>query len=900
MTPMMQQYLEIKQQHPDTLLLFRLGDFYELFFEDAVTASKALDITLTGRDAGDAGRVPMCGVPYHSADQYIARLVDQGYRVAICEQVEDPKQAKGLVRREVVRVITPGTAPWEEGARNRFLAALVFRGSWGLALVDIGCGEVWWGEYSDTKVVLDRLVQAAPAELLLPDTADWPWLDEWCTASGVRRTPCPADWTGDSAGRAVLEQYRIANLAALGLDGCPAATAALGTALRYVRETQRVTPTHLRAPRRLEQDKALWLDAVALRHLELLEPAHGRQRDGTLLALLDRTRTAMGGRLLRRWIERPLADVDGITARLDAVEALVENLFVRSRIREALDGVYDLDRLSARLSLGTANPRDLVALARSLSQLPVISEAAASTTSDRLRSLADAMPALSDLARRVLDTLVDQPPTSPREGGLIREGADPVLDELREAALGGKRWLAELEQRERDRTGIRSLKVGYNKVFGYYIEVSKANLGLVPPEYERRQTLAGAERYVTAELKEYEARILGAQEQMAEREYELFCALRDACLDRLPEVQLAAEALAEIDVLSTLAEVAAARGYVRPVVRQEPGIHIVRGRHPVVEAARPDAFVPNDVDLSPDRHLILLTGPNMAGKSTYMRQVALIVVMAQMGSFVPAERAEIGCVDRIFTRIGASDDLAAGRSTFMVEMVELAQILHQATSRSLVLLDEIGRGTSTYDGLSIAEAVMEALTRPERRPLTLFATHYHELTEAAAALPGVVNCSVAVEERGDDIVFLHTVVPRPADRSYGIQVARLAGLPEDVIRRAQALLAEREQAANALKAGAMSGDPGASAPPGDMPSAVCESAAAAEPSEVPPRRNGTETPDLRREAAVSLPLHVAAAQSLLESLAQVDAMRMTPLQALERLHDLATAAREVLMWGKFE
>ncbi|MBX6352376.1 MAG: DNA mismatch repair protein MutS [Thermoflavifilum sp.] len=881
MTPMMQQYLDIKAQHPDVLLFFRLGDFYELFFDDAVTVSKLLDLTLTGRDAGDAGRVPMCGVPYHAAEGYIAKLVDQGYSVAICEQVEDPKSAKGLVRREVVRIVTPGTAMWEEGARNRFLAAVVSADVWAVAWVDLGCGEVYWATCHDVEGVVDRLHRTRPVEVLTTDAADWPWLEAWCTERSVRRTRRPAQWTAEASGT-VCRQYQTENLAVLGLDGAPTAVAALGLALRYVQETQRMVPGHLRVPRPLEQEDVLWLDTVAVRHLELLE-GQSRTRAGSLYDVLNRTATAMGGRMLRRWLERPLRDVSSIERRLDAVQALLDDMFARHRLRQALDQVYDLDRLAARLSLGTAGPRDLVALGRSLRAVPEVRAALDGPSAARLRELMAQLPALDALGERVLSTLVDQPPVSARDGGLIREGADVTLDELRQVASGGKQFLAELEQKERDRTGIRSLKVGYNKVFGYYIEVSKANLSLVPDDYERRQTLTGGERFVTPELKAWEARILGAEAEMAEREYALFCELRDACIAALPDLQRTAEILAEIDVLLSLAEVAAERGYVRPKLRHDPGIRIRGGRHPVVEAALPGAFVPNDVELTPDRHMILLTGPNMAGKSTFMRQVALIVIMAQMGSFVPADEVELAPVDRVFTRIGASDDLAAGRSTFMVEMVELAQILHQATPRSLVLLDEIGRGTSTYDGLSIAEAVMEALHQPQRRPFTLFATHYHELTETAEALPGVVNCSVAVEERGRDIVFLHTVVPWPADKSYGIHVARLAGLPEDVLRRAETLLAQREAAAQAQ----------AQAAPAVEPGLEHERSKAGD-------SNQTQDQTVREDrGGIPVPLFMEAAQQVLDRLAAVDALRLTPLQALELLHELAQSAREVRMWGTF-
>jgi DNA mismatch repair protein MutS len=944
MTPMMRQYQAIKAEHKDALLMFRLGDFYELFFDDAKIASRILEITLTGRDAGSAGRIPMCGVPYHSAEQYIARLVDHGYSVAICEQTEDPKQAKGLVTREVIRVVTPGTAVRDGEEGHRFLSALLQRqGTYGLAYVDVGTGDVFVDEADKPEAVLQALLQWQPAELLLYEGTgeDWPWLADWrrqTTVPVTVRRP-PRGGQMEAIDR-VLSQYRVPNLLALGLEDRPVAGEALGFILAYLAETQKTDLRHLRTPRGLRSSRYLVLDHTARRNLELLETVRTRQRKGSLFGLLAKTRTAMGTRLLGHWIERPLCDVAAIEERLDAVDTLVSDPMLRGELQQALDQVYDLERLAAKVSFQTANARDLLALARSLAVLPQVESCLRAQQPAYLRRLAEGLPDLSGLVASIEQSLVPDPPVGVREGGLIRPGVDRELDELRELARGGKEWLAAFEQRERERTGIKSLKVGYNRVFGYYIEVSKANTHLVPDDYERRQTLASAERYVVKELKEQESRILGAEERAVEREYELFVELRQAVWNQLSEVQAAAEALAQVDVLTALATVSAENRYVRPEIREERGIYIRQGRHPTVEALAPGGFVPNDVHLDDERQMVLITGPNMAGKSTYMRQTAQIVILSHIGCFVPAEEARIGLVDRIFTRIGASDDLSAGQSTFMVEMVELAQILRQATPRSLVLLDEIGRGTSTYDGLCIAEAVMEDLRRPESSPLVLFATHYHELTEAAERLPNVVNASVAVHETEDGIRFLHTVVDRPADRSYGIQVARLAGIPEPVISRAQELLRQREAgAATSTEKASVQQTPGAADDSGrpvesplnvgasagaaseqssdesssDVATVAREVAAAAEPQtdiatdrQAGARsdrtrfisRDGTRQSPGSPAELVDLPLFQSGAQALLDKLCRVNVLEMTPLQALNQLYELVKEAKELVAWDE--
>ncbi|GGJ04336.1 DNA mismatch repair protein MutS [Alicyclobacillus cellulosilyticus] len=888
LTPMLQQYMELKQAYPEALLLFRLGDFYELFFDDAMVASRALEITLTSRDAGSAGRIPMCGVPYHAADQYIARLIDQGYVVAVCEQVEDPKTAKGLVKREVVRVITPGTFLAEDGTRNRFLASVVGRGGvWGAGFIDVGTGEVWYLEHADEQMLRERMRAWQPAEVLVYEGAQLP---AWLTAQDApwRLTRRPDTFAAEQAAvEALCTQYGVANLVPLDLTPHPVAAHALGLAVMYIRETQRAILPHLRTPRNLLRGKHLVLDETAVRNLELLETVRTRQRKGSLYGLLDETETAMGSRLLRRWIERPLCDKSAIEARLDAIAWLVDNALFRMRLKASLHGVYDLDRLLGKVAFGSANPRDLLALAHSVAVLPDIRGVLQAAEGGWLAELAQSLPNLADLTDEITRTLVDDPPVSPREGGIIRPGVDPLLDRLRDGQSQGAEWLLAFERQERERTGIKSLKVGYHKVFGYFIEVSKANLHLVPPEYERKQTLANAERYTVPALKAAEAEILDARERALAREYELFSALREHVLARQRDIQAAAEALACLDVLTALATVAAQRRYVRPVITEERAIRIRAGRHPVVEAMVPGRFVPNDVQLDDEQPLILITGPNMAGKSTYMRQTALIAIMAHMGSFVPAEAAEIGLLDRVFTRIGASDDLSAGQSTFMVEMVELAHILRQATDRSLVLLDEIGRGTSTYDGLSIAEAVMEALLQPGRNPLTLFASHYHELTEVVAELPGAANYSVLVAEDGQDITFLHTVVPRPADKSYGIQVAKLAGIPADVIARAQALLAVREGKAKLAAADGRTRGAG-------MPDEAALQASEAALQASAARESVTPASAVQASAAQASAEREGSALALLRRLAEMDIEHMTPIAAIHVLAELREAARSVL------
>lgn len=879
-TPMMQQYLDIKADHQDALLMFRLGDFYELFFEDAKIASKALGITLTGREAGGQERVPMCGVPFHAGETYITRLIDHGFSVAICEQTEDAKQSKGLVRREVVRVVTPGTALRDDGG-NRFLAAILQSETlWGLALLDLGTGEVWCAQANHPEVLSAWLLQQPIAELLVYEggiEAIEPWLpkNEEGTLKITRRKP-PRDRLANTT-RILCTQYHVPSLLPLDLAELATAAESVALVIDYIQETQKQSFDHIRLPKNLFKERFVVVDTVAQRNLELLETGRTRQRRGSLLGLLDKTKTAMGGRRLRHWLERPLHDVAMIDERLDAVDVLASDLFLRYHVQGTLDRVYDLERLVGRISFGTATPRDLLAVAKSLAVVPEIQLALAASQSHLLATLVSGLPDLSALAHQIDTVLVEEPPLAANDGGVIRLGVSRELDELRDARSSAKEWLTRLEQTEREQTGIRSLKVGFNKVFGYFIEVSKANSHLVPAHYERKQTLSGAERYVVGDLKVYEEKIFHAEERAVELELQLFRELRERVLAQTAALQTLADLLADIDALTSLGQVSAEHQYTRPILTQERGISIRQGRHPVVEANHPGQFVPNDVRLDDGQAFILITGPNMAGKSTYMRQTALIVLLAHIGCFVPAEAATIGLVDRIFTRIGASDDLGAGQSTFMVEMVELAQILRQATTRSLVLLDEVGRGTSTYDGLSIAEAVMEALRQPDRSPLTLFATHYHELTEAADKLPGVANYSVLVRETADSVAFLHSVVDRPADRSYGIQVARLAGIPNHVIKRATQLLELREQAGKFLA---------------ESVDGILSTASTLETT--PQVKKASPQPG----AALELPLFAFGTEKFIQRVAAMNILQMTPLEAMSVLNDLARDAKEVLAWDK--
>jgi DNA mismatch repair protein MutS len=872
-TPLMRQYAAVKKEHPTALLFFRLGDFYELFFDDAIVASKELQITLTSRNKEKGIAVPMCGVPHHAAEGYIGKLIRKGFKVAVCEQIEDAKLAKKLVRREVTRVVTPGTAADSSlnSDENNFLAALAqVEDRVGFAALDLSTGEFRATEFSGESAlrrVQEELEQLRPKELLYASAA--PLFD-----SGTRRSQSPQprasgstctetpldDWifAPDHAIPLLENHFGVLSLEGFGLAGRPAAAAAAGAILHYVRSTQRGSLDHVDRIGWYERQNCLVLDAITVRNLELIEPLFAGTDAGiTLLRSIDTAVTPMGKRLLRAWLLRPSVDLAEINARLDAVEAGVKETISREELRRALDGVLDLERLLSRVTLETASPRDVLALASSLAKIPAIKAAASQlAAAERLRTLHGLLDDLSDLRERIEKTIVPEPPLTFADGGVIAPALDRDLDELRELSRNSKQVLAQIEQRERGRTGIGSLKVKFNSIFGYYIEVSKSNLHLVPQDYERKQTLVGAERFTTSELKEYEAKILDAQEKIVEIERRLFTELRIAIAAEAKRIRQTALALAEVDVLASLGHVAALRNYCRPnfIAPAEDAagdLEICEGRHPVIEqqemAGGTDRFVPNDLYLNSSSHaILLLTGPNMGGKSTYLRQTALIVILAQMGSFVPARAARLSVVDRVFTRIGASDNLARGRSTFMVEMTETAAILHTATARSLILLDEVGRGTSTYDGLAIAWAAIEYL-HARVRAKTLFATHYFELTELAEQLSGVKNYHVSVKETGGGIAFLRKVEPGAADRSYGIEVAKLAGLPNEVITRAREVLTEHESAERELT-GHLS--PGATPPP------------------------------------TQLTIFTPLSQPVLEKLREIDLNRLTPLEALNLLAQL--------------
>jgi DNA mismatch repair protein MutS len=820
-TPAMRQYLDAKQQYRDAIVLFRMGDFYEMFYEDALVAARALELTLTSRSKdSNGGGIPMCGVPFHAVDGYIARLVRSGFRVAICDQVEDPRKARGVVKRDVVRVVSPGTltdSSYLDAREPAFLMAVApgVRGperqaiqTVGVALLDLSTGEFTAAEYrgpDGLRALADELAVLRPREIVVPAdaiadgrpvaAASEPW--GVIAAAGCPMTPVDA-WAFDaeSARRALLDQLRAGGLEGFGLDRHAAAVAAAGALVHYLRGTQKVDLVHVRSITYRQRADALLIDPTTLKHLEILEGSDGG-RAGSLLDELDRTITAIGSRLLRSWLLRPLVLLEPIRDRLDAVEELAFRMTERGKFRDTLEAVQDLERLVARAALGTGGPRDLVGLKQSLAVIPRVKAVLGELQAPLVRSLLAQLDELPDVRDAIETTLVDEPPALARDGGFARDGVDGELDRLRTISRSGKQIIAEMEERERKRTGIASLKVRYNRVFGYYIEVSKSNLHAVPPDYLRKQTVAGGERFVTPALKEHEEQVLGADERIVEIEVAIFERLRTAVAAESPRIQASARALATLDVLAALAQVAAVNNYIKPHVHDGDELAIVEARHPVVErrTGTGDPFVPNDITLNGStRQLVILTGPNMGGKSTYLRQTALLCVMAQAGSFVPAREAKMPLVDRIFARVGASDNIARGQSTFMVEMQETANILHTATSRSLVVLDEIGRGTATFDGLSIAWAVAEHLaTDAKVRPKTLFATHYHELTDLADATPGVVNCHVAAREWKDDIVFLRKIVPGRSDRSYGIQVARLAGLPRRVIDRAREILQALER-----------------------------------------------------------------------------------------------------------
>ena len=800
MTPMMQQYMKTKEEYKDCILFYRLGDFYEMFFEDALTASKELEITLTGKNCGMEERAPMCGVPFHAVDSYLNKLVSRGYKVAICEQVEDPKLAKGIVKREVVRVVTPGTNTDIQAldeSRNNYIMCIVYLDDrYGIAIADVSTGDYFVTELSDSTRLKDELFKFMPTEIICNEAFYMSGMDMEDLRERLGITISALDswyFDDDLCKNKLTEHFHAANMQALGLEDFNCGFISAGALLIYLYETQKNSLAHLTHIQVYTTGAYMLLDSSTRRNLELCETLREKQKRGSLLWVLDKTKTAMGARALRKYIEQPLVDKKEILKRQNAVEELKENAISREELREYLGPVYDLERLITKITYQSANPRDMLAFKNSLAMLPSVRYILEEMQSELLQTLYQDLDPLEDLCQLIEHAIAEEPPIAMRDGGIIREGFDSEVDRLKKARTEGKTWLAKLEAEEREKTGIKNLKIKYNKVFGYYLEVTNSFKDKVPDYYTRKQTLANAERYITPELKELEDTILGAEDKLCALEYDLYCQVRDSVGAEVERIQKTAKAVAHLDAIASLALVAERNNYVRPKLNEKGIIDIKNGRHPVVECMIPnDMFIANDTYLDDKKHRIsIITGPNMAGKSTYMRQSALIVLMAQIGSFVPATAANIGLVDRIFTRVGASDDLASGQSTFMVEMTEVANILRNATSKSLLVLDEIGRGTSTFDGLSIAWAVVEYISDPKLLGAkTLFATHYHELTELEGKIDNVNNYCIAVKEKGDDIVFLRKIVAGGADKSYGIQVAKLAGVPDLVIERAKEIVEE--------------------------------------------------------------------------------------------------------------
>ena len=877
LTPMMQQYMAIKEQYKDCILFYRLGDFYEMFYDDALTASRELEITLTGKNCGQEERAPMCGVPYHAVDVYLNKLVAKGYKVAICEQAEDPKQAKGIVKREVIRIVTPGTnlsqQALDEG-RNNYLMCLVYdNNQFGLAITDISTGDFYTTEVATLKELYDEIHRFSPSEIICNDSfyMSGASLDDFKDRLHVSVSTLDT-WYMDEAVsvQKIKEHFKVASLDGLGLTDFPSGTLAVGALLLYLYETQKNTLDNLTKITPYRSGGYMIIDSATNRNLELIETLREKQKKGSLLWVLDKTKTAMGARLMRNWIEQPLIEKKKITARQDAVEELYNDMITREEIREYLNAVYDLERLVTRISYRTANPRDLIAFKTSLGMIPPVKQLLSQAKSAELKEIDERMDCLEDIYDLIEKSIQDEPPIMIREGGMIKEGYNEDVDKFRLSRTEGKTWLAELEAREKEKTGIKNLRVRYNKVFGYYLEVTNSYKELVPEDWTRKQTLANAERYITPELKDLEDMILGAEDKLAALEYDLYCEVRDSIGEQVVRIQETAKAIAHLDVLASLACVAQSNDYVRPSINTKGVIDIQGGRHPVVEKMNNNQmFIDNDTYLDNKNHRIsIITGPNMAGKSTYMRQSALIVLMAQIGSFVPAKSANIGIVDRIFTRVGASDDLASGQSTFMVEMTEVANILRNATSRSLLILDEIGRGTSTFDGLSIAWAVVEHISNPKLLGAkTLFATHYHELTELEGKLDSVNNYCIAVREQGDDIIFLRKIIRGGADKSYGIQVARLAGVPDSVIDRAKEIASWLEETDVTDKAKNLQ------------------------------VRTSAKKKEVVREAVpaekqMSLFDIYPADHPVLKELAELDVSNMTPIQALNTLYELQKRLKE--------
>ncbi|WP_018248993.1 DNA mismatch repair protein MutS [Orenia marismortui] len=887
LTPMMQQYVSIKKEYEDAILFFRLGDFYEMFNDDAKIAARELELTLTARNKGKGDKIPMAGVPCHSAESYISKLIEKGYRVAICEQVEDPSEASGLVKREVVRVITPGTVVNNnilEDKNNNYLSAIVSnQAGYGFALVDVSTGEFAVTQLDGKEAVnkvIDELSRISPAEVLLDQQVkkSAKIMDFIKLQINPIITDIKESFSHDRAYELLTDHFETINLEGFGCEDLALAIMAAGAVLDFLIETQKRSLRHINQLSTYSTIDYMVLDANTRRNLELVKTMRDKRKKGSLLWVIDKTVTAMGGRRLRRWVEQPLLDVEEITLRLDSVEEISENILLKEELRELLNQVYDIERLMGKVIYGSANARDLIALKNSLAILPEVKELLSQFDSEKIKGLRERLDKLEDINDLIERSIKEEPPTTITEGDIIKEGYDEELDQYLDAMTNGKDWIIQLQQRERKRTGISSLKVGHNKVHGYYIEVTKANLDSVPEDYVRKQTLSNSERYITPELKEKEAVILGAEENSIDLEYKLFVEIRDQVAKQTDRIQRSANVLAQLDALVSLAEVALNNNYTKPIVNQNEAINIKSGRHPVVEEMMDaEVFVPNDTYLDQkDERFSIITGPNMSGKSTYMRQVALITLLAQIGSFVPAKQAEIGIVDRIFTRVGASDDLTTGQSTFMVEMNEVANILNNATSQSLIILDEVGRGTSTYDGLSIAWAVIEYISDSEKiGAKSLFATHYHELTELEDRLEGIKNYNVAVQEEGEDVVFLRKIIPGGADQSYGIEVAKRAGIPDLVIDRSKEILAqleEQEEHTIEITTQKLKRDK------------VIEKSEETSPQE----KEDNEV----KENPSQLLLFSNGGSEVLSKLSKLDIMSLTPLDAMNVLHKLHQEAKE--------
>lgn len=860
LSPMMQQYLRIKEQYPDTILFFRLGDFYEMFFDDAKLVSQELELTLTGKECGLSERAPMCGVPYHAVETYLQKLIEKGHKVAICEQMTDPALAKGLVEREVIRVVTPGTVIESnllEDRRPNYIVSICLRRSLaGCALCDVSTGEFYLYQIPDARVSLaDELARIAPSEIIVNDVEAFGLL-----VPEMKRIAGAADEESfrHAAAAKCMKAHFGQTVEEMGFGEERAAVDAAGALLKYLTDTQKNALKHIVSAKSYDAQRYMALDRVALRNLELTETNRGRSRRGSLLGILDRTRTSMGSRLLRSWIERPLLDKSAINRRLDAVEGFLTNPMAADALREQLEGVYDVERLLSRIAYDAVNARDCLALCATLEAVPRIKAMAGEFSAPLIAETMAALDPMEDLTATLRSAISPDAPLSVREGGMIAQGYNAELDELRDVSANGKSYLAAMEQEERDKTGIKNLKIGYNRVFGYYIEVTKSFYDLIPYNYTRKQTLANCERFITEDLKALENKILGAEENATRLEYRLFCEIREKLKEHLPRLQNTALALKTLDALLSLAQSAAERDYVRPTINDEGRYEIVDGRHPVVEdSIGRERFVPNDTHLDDEHRVMIITGPNMAGKSTYMRQAALIVLMAHMGSFVPAQSADVALTDRIFTRIGASDDLYGGQSTFMVEMSEMATILKFATRKSLLILDEVGRGTSTFDGLSIAWAAVEYIAGEKCGARTLFATHYHELSELEGTLPGVVNYRITAKEQGEDVIFLRKIVPGGADRSYGVAVAKLAGLPRNLIARARQIMARLE--VDSQTSGSI----------------------------------GRSILDERRAGDRQLGMLDFKPMELVEEISQLDVVSMTPIDALNKLFELNEKAKRI-------